>query len=152
MPHAESAAEAFARLYDLDFETDDPGDTELYLDLARRTRGPILELAVGSGRIAVPLAAAGHRVTGVDLDEAMLHRARDRADAAGVASRIRFVHADLVDLRLPDAGSYHLAILGLNSLFLLPTRRAQAAAIRTLAEHLAPGGRAIVDVWQPAAR
>jgi SAM-dependent methyltransferase len=66
--------ETLARYYDLDLR-DDPGDVDLYLALATRTGGPILELAVGSGRVAVPLAAAGHQVTGVDSDPAMLARA-----------------------------------------------------------------------------
>jgi len=51
----ETSAEAIARLYDLDLSVE-PGDVDLYRALARRTGGPILELAVGSGRIAVPLA------------------------------------------------------------------------------------------------
>jgi hypothetical protein len=61
------------------------------------------------------------------------------------------VEADLLDLRLDDAGSYRLAILALNSLFLLAARRAQASALRVMAEHLAPGGLAVVDVWLPTA-
>ena len=64
-------ARALARLYDLDL-LDDPGDLDLYLALAGRAGGPILELATGSGRLAVPLAEAGYDVTGVDLDPAML--------------------------------------------------------------------------------
>jgi SAM-dependent methyltransferase len=147
----ETAAEALARLYDGDLEVDDPGDLELYLALATRSGGPVLELAAGSGRIAVPLAAAGHRVTAVDIDPAMLARARSRAAAAGVDERVRLVEADLLDLRLDDAGSYRLAILALNSLFLLAARRAQASALRVMAEHLAPGGLAVVDVWLPTA-
>jgi SAM-dependent methyltransferase len=143
----ETASQAFARLYDLDLERDDPGDLELYLQLAPRSPGRILELAVGTGRLAVPLAEAGHRVTGVDLDEAMLHRARARATAAGVERRLRLVHADLLGLRLPDPGVYDLAILGLNSLFLLATRASQQDALQTLARHLRPGGRAVGQLW-----
>ncbi len=66
---------ALARYYDLDL-LDDPGDLPLYQALAARTGGPILELAVGSGRIAVPLAASGYDVTGVDIDPSMLARAQ----------------------------------------------------------------------------
>jgi SAM-dependent methyltransferase len=100
--------------------------------------------------LAVPLAVAGHRATGVDIDEAMLHRARQRAASEGVEGRVRLVHADLVGLRLPDAGSYDLAILALNSLFLLPTPSTQQAALVTLGGHLRPGGRAVVDIWLPS--
>ena len=149
-PDATSAA-ALARLYDLDL-LDDPGDLDLYLALADRADGAILELAAGTGRLAVPLAEAGHPVTAVDLDPAMLDRARTRRDAAGIGDdRLRLVEADLLGLRLPDAGRYALAFIALNSLMLLGTRHAQREALVTLAAHLAPGGLAVVDVWVPDA-
>lgn len=144
-----SAAD-LARLYDLDL-VEDPGDLDLYLALAARTGGPVLELGVGSGRLAVPLAAAGYEVVGLDTDPAMLARARVRAAAAGRAAegRLRLLEADMTTCRLPDAGRYGLAILALNTLFLVGGREAQAAAVRTLAAHLRPGGLAVVDVWLP---
>jgi SAM-dependent methyltransferase len=110
-------------------------------------------LAVGSGRLAVPLAEAGYLVTGVDLDQAMLDRgrARVRGSAAGAAARLTLVEADLIGLRLADAGTFGLAFIALNSLLVLPTRTAQRAAVRTLADHLAPGGLAVADVWIPDA-
>jgi SAM-dependent methyltransferase len=147
-----AAATALARLYDLDL-VDDPGDLDLYLALAARADGPILELAVGSGRLAIPLAEAGYHVTGVDLDPAMLDRARRRASQAraGGSDRLTLVEADLVGLRLPDAGTFGLAFIALNSLLVLPSRAAQRAAIRTMADHLAPGGLAVADVWIPDA-
>lgn len=148
----ESAAAALARLYDLDL-AEDPGDLDLYLALAARTGGPILELAVGTGRLAVPLAAQGHAVTGVDLDPAMLARAQVRANAAGpsIAGGVRFVEGDARTIRLPDAGEYRLAMIPLNSIFLMGTRADQAAAVGTLAAHLAPGGVAVLDAWLPDA-
>lgn len=148
-PDAATAA-ALARLYDLDL-VDDPGDLDLYLALADRADGPVLELAVGTARLAIPLAEAGHAVTGVDLDPAMLERARRRARGAAGSDRLTLVEADLVGLRLPDAGRFGLAFLALNSLLVLPTRAAQRAALRALADHLAPGGLAVVDIWLPDA-
>lgn len=142
-------AAALARLYDVDL-LDDPGDLDLYVALAARVDGPVLELAAGTGRLAVPLALAGHQVTGVDLDEAMLERARQRALDAGVAERVELVHDDMTSCRLARAGSYGLAFIALNSIMLLSDRRAQAAAVATLARHLAPGGVAAVDVWLPS--
>ena len=149
-PDAATAA-ALARLYDLDLQ-DDPGDLDLYLALADRADGAILELAAGTGRLAVPLALAGHPVTAVDRDPAMLDRGRTHAAAAAVPpDRLAFVEADLVDLVLPDAGRYAFAFIALNSIMLLASRDAQRAAFRTLATHLAPGGLAAVDVWLPDA-
>ena len=165
-----------ARFYDLDL-LDDPGDLALYLALARRTGGPILELAVGSGRLAVPLAAAGYQVTGVDNDPRMLARAevaakragvgesmtgpgatmrpgRARSGATGSALRaareqgsLRLVEGDVIDLRLRDR--FGLAILPLNTLLLLQQPDSQLAALRTLAAHLRRDGLAVIDAWLP---
>jgi len=147
-----NSAVALARLYDVDL-LEDPGDVDLYLALAARTGGPILEIAAGSGRVAVPLAVAGYDVTAVDLDGAMLARAAARATAEGIDTRARvdLVEADLVGLDLPGGARFRLAILALNSMLLLDSRELQQAAIQTLARHLEPGGLAVVDVWLPGA-
>jgi SAM-dependent methyltransferase len=150
-------AVALARLYDVDL-LDDPGDLDLYLAMAERANGPILELGVGSGRLAIPLAEAGWTVTGVDRDPAMLDRARarvamaDRGSTTAAAGRLQLVEADMLDLHLDGPPApFRLAFIGLNSLLLLGERTAQAAAVRTLARSLAPGGIALVDVWLPDA-
>ena len=147
-----AASEAFARLYDLDL-ADDPGDLDLYLALASRTSGQILELGAGTGRLAVPLAVAGHRVTAVDIDPAMLERARRRARDEGpaVVDRLDLVEADMLALEPSGAPAHRLAFIGLNSLFVLADRAAQQEAFRTMARHLAPGGLAVADVWLPDA-
>ncbi len=146
-PGGESGAEALARLYDLDVAEED-ADRGLYLALATRTTGPILELMAGSGRLAVPLAATGRRVVAVDVDPAMLARARVAASAAGprAARRLELVDADVDGYRHPRAGSFGLAFVALGSLLLMPGRAAQRRAFATLADHLAPGGVAAVDV------
>jgi SAM-dependent methyltransferase len=148
-----AASEAFARLYDLDL-ADDPGDLDLYLALAGRTGGPILELGAGTGRLAVPLAVAGHLVTAVDIDPSMLERARRRARDEGpaVVGRLQLVEADLLALE-PSGGepAHRLAFISLNSLFLMGERAAQLEAFRAMARHLAPGGLAVADVWLPDA-
>jgi len=152
---APDRAARLAAFYDLDL-SDDPGDLDLYLALADREGGPVLELGVGTGRLAVPLAAAGHVVTGVDDDAAMLARAaarwagtRMKAHAAAGAGGLELVQADLLDV---DLGSrFGLAFLALNSLFLMGTYERQVAAVRALARHLRPGGLALVDVWLPSA-
>ena len=147
-----SEADALARLYDVDLE-DDPGDLDLYQALATKTGGPILELAVGSGRIAVPLATAGHGVTGVDRDPSMLARARLRAQVAGrsAAARLTLVEADLRTVRVQQPDGFRLAFIALNSLLVLGDRRDQARAFEALARHLTHDGMAVVDIWQPDA-
>jgi len=143
---------ALARLYDLDLAVD-PGDLDLYLALAERTGGPVVELCAGSGRVALPIAAAGHDVVGIDLDPAMLARARTAADVVerSTAARLSFVGGDLFTTAVPGAGGFRLAILALNSILLLGGPRRQRRAIAILGELLAPGGVAVVDAWQPLA-
>ncbi|CAN5142373.1 class I SAM-dependent methyltransferase [soil metagenome] len=151
MAAEDSLAADLARYYDLDtrHELDDVG---LYLALARRLDGPVLELAAGTGRIAVPLAAAGHAVIGLDNDAQMLERAR-RAWAAASASASKGGALDFVvgDLTQADLGRrFGLVILGFNGLLLLGGRDRQQAALEAMARHLSPGGRAVVDIWLPA--
>ncbi|HSW43458.1 MAG TPA: class I SAM-dependent methyltransferase [Patescibacteria group bacterium] len=148
----ETPAEALARLYDLDLH-DDPGDLDLWSALAAQAGGPVLELMAGSGRVAIPLAEEGHVVTAVDLDAAMLGRARRRAEAAGteVDARVTLVAGDVTASDLGLGRRFRLAFIALNSILLLPGRAAQRAAWETLAAHLAPGGVAAVDAWLPDA-
>lgn len=145
-------ADALARLYDLDLASD-PGDVDLYLAMAERTGGPVVELCAGTGRIAIPLAAAGYDVTGIDLDPAMVARARRRAASEGraVDRQLSFVTGDLFQATIPGAGTFRLAILGLNSILLLGGPREQRRAVGIMASLLAPGGIAIVDAWLPMA-
>lgn len=109
----------------------------------------------------MPLAEAGHRVLGVDLDPAMLDRARVRADRsphrAEVADRLGWLEADLVDVdrswpvmpaaELGAPGAFGLAILAVGSILLLPDEARQRAAVATMARLLAPGGIAVIDAW-----
>ena len=144
-------AEALARYYDLDFD-DDQADVEMYLAFAAASDGPILELMAGTGRVALPLALAGHHVVAVDRDAASLRRAdarwqRERADAEP-GSALETVHADVTGLQLDTR--FGLAIVALNSLLLLDGRAAQRELLTTLRRHLARGGRAVIDVWLPA--
>ena len=149
-PPPSPTAVALARLYDVDL-LEDPGDLDLLLALAERADGRILELGVGSGRLAVPLAEAGWSVTGVDNDPAMLRRARARAEAAGpaVVDRLELVEANAAELRSP--ARYRLAFIALNSLLVFGDRTAQGAAVATLADHLEPGGLCMIDLWLPDA-
>lgn len=143
-------AAALARYYDLDM-SEEIEDVEMYLALAAASDGPILELACGSGRICVPLAAAGHRVTGVDLDPQMLDRARAgwaaRRKVAGGGS-LDLVKADMTAVALKQR--FGLVILAFNGLLLLPDRTAHEQVLHTIAAHLAPEGRAVIDIWLPA--
>ena len=136
----------FARFYDSDYEFFQ-ADIPLYLGFAERTGGPLLELACGTGRLLQPLAEAGYQITGVDISSAMLERARQRLDSAGLSDRVSLVQADMRDFELPDR--YALAFIGINSFMHLETTVDQRQALRCWREHLRPGGLLVIDLFNP---
>jgi SAM-dependent methyltransferase len=144
----ERPAEALARLYDLDL-AEDPGDLDLYLALAGRTGGPIAELAVGSGRLAIPLAQAGYEVVGIDHDPAMVARARRRWSEGPAGGSLQLVEADALDAGAGDRGRFRLAFIALNSILLFADPERQAQVVARLADLVGPGGLVAVDAWQP---
>ena len=81
-----SVYDEIARLYD-PWSRSVVEDVSFYVDEAVRSGGPVLELGVGTGRIAIPIAAVGIQVVGVDLSEGMLEVARERAELAAVIGR-----------------------------------------------------------------
>ena len=95
-----SLYDAFAPIYD-DWSAHMTEDVAFYVELARETDGPLLELAVGSGRVAIPVAReTGRHVLGIDSSPAMLAQARERAAAAGVDLELR--EGDMRDFELEE--------------------------------------------------
>jgi SAM-dependent methyltransferase len=140
---------ALARLYDLDL-IDVSYDAELYQQLAHQAAGPVLELAVGSGRLAIPLALAGHRVVGIDDDPAMLARARSAWQAArGSLDPLRFTvqEADLFTYR--SAQRFAFTFIAVNTFLLAEDDTRRTAVLATMREHLRPGGTAAIEVSTP---
>ena len=141
-----SAYDKIARLYD-PWSRSVVEDVPFYLDEARRSGGPVLELAVGTGRIAVPIAASGIPVVGVDLSEGMLEVARERAAEAGAAIDLRY--GDMRDP--PVEGTFPLVLVPFRSMLHMETDADRRAVLRAIKRHLAPEGRLIFDVFAPAA-
>jgi SAM-dependent methyltransferase len=140
-PSRPSPSELLAALYD--WEHDDfQDDVALYATLARRTGGPALELACGSGRVLAGLVDAGVDVVGVDRDPAMLARARARLGPA--APRAALVEADLRD-ELP-AGPFGLVVLALDGLGLIPDSQQQLTLLQRVWGALARRGVLVLDL------
>jgi SAM-dependent methyltransferase len=124
-------------------------DIEFYVEEALVSGGPVVELAVGTGRIAVPIAKAGVRVIGVDQSAGMLAEARAYAARENVA--------ELVDLRLGDlreppvAERAPLVTIPFRSLLHLPDDAERLRALRAARGLLATGGRLVFDVFTPSA-
>jgi SAM-dependent methyltransferase len=106
--------------------------------------GPVLELGIGTGRIALPLSQRGVRVHGIDLSSAMVERLRAKPGA----EQIEVTIGDFATTRL-DA-TFSLAYLVFNTINNLTTQDEQVACFQNVAAHLAPGGCFVIEVGVPA--
>lgn len=141
-----SSYDAIAELYD-PWSASVVEDVAFYLEEARRSGGPVVELGVGTGRIAIPLAADGIRVIGVDSSRGMLEVCARRAALAGVEVDLR-----VGDLRRPPVHErVPLVICPFRSLLHMHTDDDRLEALRAVHELLLPGGRFVFDVFAPAA-
>jgi SAM-dependent methyltransferase len=141
-----SGYDQIARLYD-PWSRSVVEDVAYYVEEALHSGGPVLELGVGTGRIAVPIASAGVPVVGVDLSEGMLDVARERAELAGVDLDLR--QGDMRDP--PVDGTFPLVVIPFRSLLHMETDRDRRAVLRVVAKLLEPNGRFVFDVFAPGA-
>lgn len=123
-------------------------DVAFYVDLAVESGGPVVELAVGTGRIAVPIARAGIRVIGVDTSPGMLTVAQAAAAEAGVAGMLDLREGDLREPPVPER--VPLVICPFRSLLHMETEAEKLRAARAARALLAPGGRFVFDVFSPS--
>lgn len=133
--------ERWAPLYDQIYAAPDPATVDLLAGLAQG--GPALELAVGTGRVALPLADRGIEVHGVEVSGAMLERLRAKPGGG----QIRIVASDIADFRTER--TYPLIFLAFNSLFGLVDPGEQASCLRAVAGALAPEGRFVTECFVP---
>jgi ubiquinone/menaquinone biosynthesis C-methylase UbiE len=113
-------------------------DVAFYVELAREADGPLVELAVGNGRVAIPIAeATGRPVIGIDSSPAMLEQARMRAAAAGVDLDLR--EGDMRELSLNEPAA--LVYCPFRALLHLPTWADRRRTFERVAASLRPGGR-----------
>lgn len=108
--------------------------------------GRALEFAIGTGRVAVPLAERGVPVTGIELSGSMIEQLRAKVDEATIA----VVAGDMATTRVP--GEFSLVYLVYNTIANLLTQAEQVACFRNAARHLAPGGRFVIELWVPDLR
>jgi SAM-dependent methyltransferase len=108
--------------------------------------GPALEFAIGTGRVAVPLAQRGVAVTGIELSAPMIEQLRVKADEATVP----IIAGDMATARAP--GTYSLVYLVYNTISNLLTQGEQVECFRNAARHLGVGGRFVIELWVPELR
>lgn len=123
-------------------------DIGFYVDAAIASGGPVVELAVGTGRIAVPTAAAGVRVVGVDESPAMLELARKAAEERGVVHLLDLRCGDIADPPVDE--QVPLVTCPFRSLLHLTTEAEKLRALTAARALLRPGGRFVFDVFAPS--
>jgi SAM-dependent methyltransferase len=141
-----SPYDPIARVYD-PWSASVTEDVEFYVEEAKASGGPVVELAVGTGRIAVPVAKAGIRVIGVDASAGMLEVARGYAVAEGVEELLDLRHGDLREPPVPER--VPLVLIPFRSLLHMTTEDDRLRALTAARELLLPDGRLVFDVFAP---
>lgn len=121
------------------------GDLEYYYDKIKDLKGPILEAGVGTGRLLIPYAQKGLRIEGVDLSPHMLDICRSNCQAHKVQAQLYL--QDLVKLQLDQA--YEAIIMPTGSFCLITDLDDARKVLKSFGDHLAPGGRIILDLAFP---
>ncbi|MGH2806415.1 MAG: class I SAM-dependent DNA methyltransferase, partial [Actinomycetota bacterium] len=140
---AATYGELWASIYDDEWRDVFPNDATVAFLQKLAGDGPALELAIGTGRIALPLKEAGVEVHGIDISEAMV--AKLRAKPGG--SDIPVTMGDFAEVGVD--GTYRLIYLVFNTLFALPTQVEQVRCFRNVATRLERGGAFVVEAFVP---
>jgi SAM-dependent methyltransferase len=142
MPHYVDYAEYYDQDHDMQV------DIPFYLDLARQCGSPVLELACGTGRVAIPLADAGFEVWGIDLSENMLSVCRAKVEQRRLSDRVHLELANMTTFDLP-CKDFGLVYVPYRSFMHLFTQQEQIACLERVYRHLRPGGLFAVDLYAP---
>ncbi len=136
---ASGIADQYDDLYADEWETDAAVDRIAHL----AGTGKVLELGIGTGRLAIPLVARGIEVHGVDASPDMVGKLQEKPGGGAVPVHIG-------DFSQVDAGrQFSLVVLAVNTIFALPDQQAQVACFRTAARHLTLDGGFVVEAWVP---
>jgi SAM-dependent methyltransferase len=145
-----SEYDRFAEYYDHAIPYRERPDLAFYVELARTSPGPVLDVGCGTGRVLLPCARAGATVVGIDVSEGMLALCRRKlaAEPPEVQARVTVLQGDMRDF---DAGTrFALVIVPFRSFQHLETVADQRAALAVFRRHLAPGGRLVLDLFNPS--
>ncbi len=134
--------EAWADDYDVLFDEVDERMIDRLVDLSGSSRRA-LELAVGTGRVAIPLSERAIEVSGIDVSEAMLAKLADKPGGEKVHTTL----GDMVDVAVD--GTFPLVYVVFNSFFVISSQERQVRCFQNVSDHLEPGGRFLVECFVP---
>jgi ubiquinone/menaquinone biosynthesis C-methylase UbiE len=125
------------------------GEIDFYVAHAKASGGSVLEVACGTGRVTWPIARAGVSIVGIDLAPGMLEMAEQKRqqETREVSNRVRFVRGDMTSFDLGE--QFALAIIPFRAFLMLLTVEQQRQALGCIRRHLRPGGRLIIDIFDP---
>ena len=141
--------QAIPEYYDAEFGPQEmlEHDVPFFLEHTKR-RQSVLELAAGTGRVAIPLAQAGHRIVGVDNDANMLKLAERKRQFLGIPEKqLRLLRADALKLDLRE--TFDWVCIFFNTFLIFTTLEEQDRALQVVRKHLKPRGRFWLDIFQP---
>ena len=140
---------SIAELYDYVLPYRERQDVGFFVEAAKESGGPVLELGCGTGRVLIPTAQAGIEITGLDLSAHMLEvcRGKLKAEPEEVRSRVRLVEGDM--RRFEFSRTFRLITLPFRPFQHLTTVEEQLACLGCIRRHLAEDGRLILDIFNP---
>jgi ubiquinone/menaquinone biosynthesis C-methylase UbiE len=139
----------WSQWYDLFYSTESGEEVDFYVGEAIAANGPVLEIGVGTGRIAIPVAKRGIEVFGVDMSPEMLAAAESKASAASpLTGSLTLAEADMRTLRLAKTDFAQVTIPA-RTLLLATAPEDQADTLCSAARHLRPGGKLVLNVFNP---
>ena len=143
----ETGYDPASSVYDMEYEECTGSELEFWVNESKTFGSRLLEFAVGTGRIAIPLARHGFQVVGVDSSQRMLDQAHSKKSLlpSPVQRRLKFKHGHMEQCRVDLV--FDLAFVGFNSYLLLPDKESRIATLRNASRHVRPGGAVAVDVF-----
>ncbi len=141
--------EHFAEFYDSIYEQLGPKDIDFFIDYSKKAGGPTLELGCGTGRVLIPTAIAGCRMTGLDLSLNMLRECRRKLEEqpAEVQERVKLVRGNMASFNTGEI--YSLVTVPFRAFQLMIDTEQHKSCLAGVHRHLAEGGLLIIDVFQP---
>lgn len=141
----EAVFDRVARFYDYE-QRDFVRDIPLYLDYAKRCGGEVLELGCGTGRVLLPVAREGIKITGLDLSQEMLDIAHSKIDAT-IKDNVNLLQGDMKSFELSK--QFSLIFIAFRSFQSLLTREEQVSCVKCVWKHLSADGTLIIDLFAP---
>ena len=123
-------------------------DIPFFIEYAKQTGEPILELACGTGRILIPISKAGYKVHGLDINENMLKIAEEKVKEKKLSNHVTLKLGDMANYDLSEK-NFSMAFIAFRSFMHLYTQVDQLSCLECTFNHLKPGGLFIIDVYSP---